>query len=102
MLTSRPGVVDSENWGKIFISIKDKNNKYTDKSNEVIKYINNNYQKYSEEFYQALEKNVNEFRELLEQSNCMEIKQKYRDIMKNLSRRTSYLKNLNIEDREYN
>lgn len=94
MLNCRPGVVNSENWGKIFILVSNHNNKQTDMSDEVVKYICNKYPEYSKEFFETFDRNLNEI--------CEQIKQnKFNEIIKCLNKRKNYIKRLVQEDREF-
>ena len=94
MLNSRPGVVDRENWGRVFITVKNKSNRLTDMANEVIEYIYDKYPQYFKQFFETLDNNLDKFYEEIGQD-------KYKNIVNGLNKKKSYMKKVMNKDREY-
>lgn len=94
MLTPRPGVVNKENWGKIFITVKNRANQLTDMSNEVVEYISNQYPQYFQEFQESLNNNINKFYEAIGSNE-------YKNVVNCMNKRKSYMKRLANKDMEY-
>lgn len=93
IIFSRPGVVNKENWGKVFIRVKDNNGKISCMANDVIIYINKTYPEYTRKFSKDLEYNLEKINNEIENYQNGIIK-------KELMKKNDFIKSLNIEERE--
>lgn len=94
MISPRPGVVVDGNWGRIFIKVENENGRTSDKGNEVIKYIHQEYPEYFNEFTESFSSKVEEFCYLIGED-------KYREVTKSMRKRNSYLKSLDRDERDF-
>lgn len=89
----KPGVITRENWGKIFIRVKDKTGKISYVADDIIKYIKREYPEYLERFSKDLEEQLDIFNEQIENYQNGAVR-------KEMIKKNNYIKALYREERE--